>query len=1018
MQINHHQQDPFIQPTTNVDSVKFELSLPHSHTTPIFVCSLCYSNTCGECCREHKCHKEDSKIENIEQAIKSARMSNIIDQISERNASEDSSESSLRKYLTQQREIVKYQILEHARQQMMRHVQQMWNQLEQEIDIDMIAETFECNLKKQNREDFRDFDLRIIQDNLQSDFDELLISVYKRIINSRLDECQRQPIPNQTPQKQQLQQNGIHDQLNKEPDVASESKDDVNLQVKNDEENDFKDYSPSNSQTHSDHSQSQDQSSSCLNCDIERSELDDEAIHQKRIDFIRMMMQTEQKIYYISDDDDKDIRQVHVSDKSNLNQLKSKYRVKNNNRKEEVKNQRVQETQEEQKEPLANQLQIATTLGKRRERELQQKQLNQQLRMRQSGPKNSTNNNNQTQNNQKTLRYNKHKNQQEQVPISISSDSQDELMEDESEEVEVQVYEQIPARNYSHLANHNANQITQISQDALKKSTMIPQNSQDDLESSNNPQSIKFNSPTLSQKKRSTQQILQAQKQWSKHSSKSLVEAEAKAFQFDSRMLFYFKGIELKMVDLNMKNRIRQEYEMFFNRGKISKNKDGFSIFKLTIPNPITGEEEQHIIILGINKQCTRVVRYDEKKDEIQEIGAFYLPTYRSKPIELAFYSASVYKDSEIYVTGVLNTMVQTYRTNFKISFEIDLSGLLQINFEDFPQNIDHRRDHVSFILDGYLIVGLGDKDYFEYLDLEEYQQNKFTEGYQPEFTKIPATDMNKTFLNVVTFQNEELCKQTGEQFDPNLFYFFGHTQQRSLRRSITTNSNLTSKLYSFRVEWGDKPIEHSSESQSQNSNEEDSDSDKSGKNQSNNQDYQISMEFIQNQKTEKKKLKWNQRMENSGRLGYVNEDDDQDSQKDGQNSKSSQNGKEEKQPKEEEKSSTQMVQVDLLANMESSGLMSTEVNNIHEANNQQNNQNGSKILEEVQRKKVPIFVQIQEIETKGLIPGNPRFSQRLQNKYYNPELKKWIFMDEKGELFTFYPEELKISNEDYKLEF
>lgn len=48
------------------------------------------------------------------------------------------------------------------------------------------------------------------------------------------------------------------------------------------------------------------------------------------------------------------------------------------------------------------------------------------------------------------------------------------------------------------------------------------------------------------------------------------------------------------------------------------------------------------------------------------------------------------------------------------------------MNFEDFPANIDHRKDHISFILDGYLIVGLGDKDYFEYLDLEEYENNKF----------------------------------------------------------------------------------------------------------------------------------------------------------------------------------------------------------------------------------------------------------------------------------------------------
>lgn len=50
----------------------------------------------------------------------------------------------------------------------------------------MIAETFESNLKKQNEMEFKDYDLRIIQDNLQSDFDELLISVYKRIISGKL----------------------------------------------------------------------------------------------------------------------------------------------------------------------------------------------------------------------------------------------------------------------------------------------------------------------------------------------------------------------------------------------------------------------------------------------------------------------------------------------------------------------------------------------------------------------------------------------------------------------------------------------------------------------------------------------------------------------------------------------------------------------------------------------------------------------------------------------------------------
>lgn len=215
-------------------------------------------------------------------------------------------------------------------------------------------------------------------------------------------------------------------------------------------------------------------------------------------------------------------------------------------------------------------------------------------------------------------------------------------------------------------------------------------------------------------------------------------------------MLFYFKGpAELKMVDINPERLTRQEYEIFFNKGKISKNKDGFNIFKI---KTTSGGVQEFIVILGINKQCTRAVRYDEKNDEIIELGSFHIPSYRSKPIELAYYASSVYKDTEIYLVGVSNTMLQPFRTNFRISFEVDLNNSLVMNFEDFPALVEMRNDHVSFIVDGLLFVAFGDKDYFEYIDLEEYKESKLTGDTLPKFQKIQTSNINKSFSNVVVF--------------------------------------------------------------------------------------------------------------------------------------------------------------------------------------------------------------------------------------------------------------------------
>jgi len=42
------------------------------------------------------------------------------------------------------------------------------------------------------------------------------------------------------------------------------------------------------------------------------------------------------------------------------------------------------------------------------------------------------------------------------------------------------------------------------------------------------------------------------------------------------------------MVDINHIKQSRLEYEIFFNKGKIAKNKDGFSIFKIKLDNPVT----------------------------------------------------------------------------------------------------------------------------------------------------------------------------------------------------------------------------------------------------------------------------------------------------------------------------------------------------------------------------------------------------------------------------------------------
>lgn len=40
-----------------------------------------------------------------------------------------------------------------------------------------------------------------------------------------------------------------------------------------------------------------------------------------------MLMQTEQKIYYISDDDEKQIKQVHVASRDKLPSIERKYKV-------------------------------------------------------------------------------------------------------------------------------------------------------------------------------------------------------------------------------------------------------------------------------------------------------------------------------------------------------------------------------------------------------------------------------------------------------------------------------------------------------------------------------------------------------------------------------------------------------------------------------------------------------------------------------------------------------------------
>ena len=56
------------------------------------------------------------------------------------------------------------------------------------------------------------------------------------------------------------------------------------------------------------------------------------------------------------------------------------------------------------------------------------------------------------------------------------------------------------------------------------------------------------------------------------------------------------------------------------------------------------------------------------------------------------------------------------------------------MNFEDFPALVEMRNDHVSFIVDGLLFVAFGDKDYFEYIDLEEYKESKLTGDTLPKF--------------------------------------------------------------------------------------------------------------------------------------------------------------------------------------------------------------------------------------------------------------------------------------------
>lgn len=48
-------------------------------------------------------------------------------------------------------------------------------------------------------------------------------------------------------------------------------------------------------------------------------------LEQQTKEFMRMLMQTEQKIFYISDDEEKQVREVHMDQKNNLGRLRTKY---------------------------------------------------------------------------------------------------------------------------------------------------------------------------------------------------------------------------------------------------------------------------------------------------------------------------------------------------------------------------------------------------------------------------------------------------------------------------------------------------------------------------------------------------------------------------------------------------------------------------------------------------------------------------------------------------------------------
>ncbi|CDW79284.1 UNKNOWN [Stylonychia lemnae] len=364
---------------------------------------------------------------------------------------------------------------------------------------------------------------------------------------------------------------------------------------------------------------------------------------------------------------------------------------------------------------------------------------------------------------------------------------------------------------------------------------------------------IKTNSSTQSLQQLKIQ--IQTQSQIKKNSD------DSRPFAYSDKLLLYFKGpSDLMLVDLNVKDRIRREYEIFESKGKISKNKNGFQILQLQVPNNYNGKKENWIVILGSNRQCTRIIQYEQKYDEIYEIGTLQMPQIRSKPLEITQYSAAVYQGNQIIVICPQNTMGDPHKTNFIITLSVGKEGETLMELDAFPPNLEFRTGHSTFIMKDYLFVVFGDRDYFEYIDLTRVDS---------EFQKL-AYESEKSFSNVVVFQDKA---------DENSFYFFGEAKPLQMRRSSCYNPS-AKKLHKFTLTW---------------------------------------------------------------------ETDDQ--------------------PDED-------------------GLY----------------------------RDYPVKVVINEVELSRQLVGNPKFSQRLQNKFYCDKLKKWIFIDEKGQLFTFYPEEARFAWEEYTL--